>query len=451
LQKIPALPAHAVNLTSPPEPLGSAIWTKSAIHRYWCVVLPALAGIAGGIWLTPRAPSVANADTDPFRLDGGQATVSLPDDPEILKLAAVAGRTHESRLKINDLLAAGAWDTEIAVWLAPILFADPGWLERFILTVPEERRISLVRAAFAELGKLHPDAVWELIGASPFAAMAARSRESDEEYPRLSLSIAYAGSPLAAETLFDPANGFSDEEIARYFRWGGQSAKNSRRILDEWLGGRWPGDPPECIRSAWADLLHQDKDSLQELRGKIPEELQAVADRLDALAALMDTDEPITTDPDPAALRLLGPEELASFAEERAIAARPIPLASLAELPPELREPVIERFFEWMYPFQAGLARQAIEELDLHGFSDEEKRSLLMSAAIHERYHHGDYETALEWAGRIGDPAVRGKFEREMLEDWVRQDPHGALDYAADLPPGPLREDIERQAREAMP
>ncbi len=424
---------------------------KSTMHLFWWLAaLPAAAGIAAGIWLTPAessSPSAAAASSPP----AGETTTPLPDDPEILKLAAMAGRTREARAKIDDLLASGASDEEIAAWLAPILLANPAWLETFILTVPEERRIDLVRATFTELGKLHPDAVWELIRASPFAASAARSRETDEDYPHLSLSIAFANSPLAAEVLFDPVNGFSDDEIARYLHLGARNATSARRILDEWIGGRWPGDPPKCVHTAWKVLLHREEEALQEIRAKLPETHQIATDRFDALARLDDPEGPITTDPNAETLLLLGPGELAEFAEERAMAARPIPLATLAELPPDLRKPAIESYFDWIYPFQAGLARQAIEELDRHDFSDAEKQSLLMSAAYYERNHHGDYETALEWAGRIGDAEVRGDFERETLREWTWQDPHGALEYAADLPPGQLREDIERQAREAMP
>ncbi len=324
--------------------------------------------------------------------------------------------------------------------------------ETFILTVPEEggRRIDLVRATFTELGNLHPDAVWELIRASPFAAFAAGARQTERHFP-LSLSIAFGDSPLAAAVLFDPANGFSDDYIARYFRHGANNVVNARRILDEWIGGRWPGDPPECIRSAWLSLGHLDKEALSEIRAKLPETFQEAAGRFDAYDRLADYEGPITTDPDAAALLILGPGELAEFVDERAMAARPIPLAILAELPPELRKPAIEDYFNWLYPFHAGLAKQTIEELDRYGLSDSEKQSLLISAASYECNAHGDYETALDWTGRIADERVREETKREMLEEWAQQDPHSALEYAIQLPPGELRDDIERQAREGMP
>ncbi len=100
---------------------------KSTMHLFWWLAaLPAAAGIAAGIWLTPAESFPPSTVAVPFP-SAGEAASPLPDDPEILKLAAMAGRTREARAKIDDLLAAGAKDEEIAAWLAPILLADPAW------------------------------------------------------------------------------------------------------------------------------------------------------------------------------------------------------------------------------------------------------------------------------------------------------------------------------------
>ncbi len=63
----------------------------------------------------------------------------------MVRIAALAGRKTEAIAKIQDLLASGASNEAIAEWLALVLFTDPAWLDTFILTVPEERRIPLTR------------------------------------------------------------------------------------------------------------------------------------------------------------------------------------------------------------------------------------------------------------------------------------------------------------------
>jgi hypothetical protein len=187
--------------------------------------------------------------------------------------------------------------------------------------------------ALRQVIALHPDSVWEVIRASPLAAEAARAKLKGDNYPGLDLVITACRSPLAAEVLFDPANGFSNEEIARFFRFGGRDEANSRRILDEWIAGRWQGEPPECVQAAWAGLRWRNEAELRAVEAALPEPLRKKADEFEALTRLekrLRSMEAALTAED---LDQLGAEELASLAEERSEAGKPLPLELLATMP----------------------------------------------------------------------------------------------------------------------
>lgn len=414
------------------------------------VGLPSVAGVCAGFLLTGSEPASAPPAE---KTSAVTETAALPDDPEIIKLAALAGRTKEARSKLSELLAAGASDEEISSWLAPLLLADPAWLEKFILTVPEERRIALVRHTFGKIGLLHPDAVWELLRSSPFAVEAAKAKDPNRKrrHDGLDILSSPVNSPLASEVLFDPAHGFTDDMIARYFRWGTRDEVNARRILTEWAGGRWSGEPPECIRSAWLSLRWHHLESLRDFEKTMPAELGKWAASFETLAEMKRPLGLITTDPDAEDLKMLKASELEKLVEERAIAGRPIGLSTLAQLPQEAREVAISSYFDWHYPFMEASAAATVESLDRIDLSPGEKQSLLLSAAAAESYHRGDYPTALKWAARVPDEKARTDFERTQYEQWAREDPHAVLEHARSLPDGPLRDRIVRLATEAMP
>lgn len=415
------------------------------------VGLPLFAGVCAGLFLTGAKPASTPPAAKPSAIT---ETATLPDDAEIIKLAALAGRTKEARSKLAELLAAGANDEEISSWLAPLLLADPAWLEKFILTVPEERRIALVRHTFGKIGLLHPDGVWELLRSSPFAVEAAKAKDPDckRRHDGLDiLSSTLSNSPLASEVLFDPAHGFTDDQIARYFRWGTRDEVNARRILTEWAGGRWSGEPPECIRSAWLSLRWHHLESLRDFEKTMPADLGKWAASFETLAEMTRPQGLITTDPSAEGLKLLKASELEELVEERGIAGRPIPLSTLAQLPHELRKAAIQSYFDWHYPFMEDSATATVESLDGIDLSPGEKGTLLLSAASSESYHRGDYPTALKWAARVPDEKARTDFELTQYEQWAREDPHAVLEHARTLPDGPLRARIERLATEAMP
>ncbi|RYD68214.1 MAG: hypothetical protein EOP83_01285, partial [Verrucomicrobiaceae bacterium] len=269
----------------------------------------ACAGVAVGVFLTDPGKKIAGKQ----ETAGDAAVVTaapLPDDPETIRLAALAGRPSEARAKIKALLEAGSPDSEIATWLAPLLIADPDWLETFILTVPEERRIGLVRVTFMEIGKLHPDSVWELLKRSPFAAMAAKRADGTPDYKWLELFWRITETDKTASVLFDPALGFSDAELARYLRIGGRKLPTARRVLEEWAAGRWAGEAPDFIRDAWYRLNKRDPATLAELEKKIPESLRSYFEKFRArtdLTAKLNAEGLIISDPSVEDLRRIGP------------------------------------------------------------------------------------------------------------------------------------------------
>lgn len=416
----------------------------------FCWLVPAMAGLGTGvIVMAPKEkgpPPISNETT----ASREEATL-LPDDPATLKLAAMAGRTSDARKKIEALFAENAPDEEIAEWLAPILIADPRWLESFILQVHESRRIDLVRATIWKMAETSPDSVWELIRDSPFAAMASRTTGSDKEREGMDVLDGCHGSPLAAEVLFDPACGFSDEEVANYFRFETRSPENSRRVLEEWFAGRWEGDPPKCVRTAWMALRWMDEPALRELQEQLPGPLKAQADRFETLAKLSSTTGMITEDPSPEELGMLGEEELSQFAGDRAEAGRPLPLELLAKLPSELRGGAIASYFAELYPFNRETAEHALEVMDDLGFTRDERQSLL-DGAVHQTWSFsGDYQAALGLIAKMPDREAAAQLEGEILKDLAFYDPERALKHVETMPDGELKVQIEMMAKEGLP
>ena len=413
----------------------------------------ACAGVAVGVALTHPEKRNPGAQK-PARDSAIVAMAPLPDDPETIRLAALAGRPSEARAKIRALLETGSPDSEIATWLAPLLIADPDWLETFILTVPEERRIGLVRVTFMEIGNLHPGSVWELLKRSPFAAMAAKKADGTPDYKGLELFWRITETDKTAAVLFDPALGFSDAELARYLRIGGRKLPTARRVLEEWTAGRWAGEAPEFIRDAWYRLNKRDPATLAELEKKTPESLRSYFENYRARTSVTtktNADGLIVSDPSVEDLRRIGPTEVKNMAEGRAMAARPLPLSTLAKLPPEIRGPAINNYFEWLYPFSEEAASEAISSLDQLDLTPAERQSLLKSAAGLTLQEQGDYRTALELAARMPDATARAEFEKEAWEDWAKQDPEDALSHAATLPEGELKRRVEELVKESTP
>jgi hypothetical protein len=412
-------------------------------------LLPGIAGLGTGVFLMAPAQSPAELRaTEAAAAESGGAV--LPDDPTLIQLAALGGRTSEARKKIEALFAENAEDQAIAEWLAPVLIADPVWLESFILKVHESRRIDLVRATLWKISEISPDAAWELVRSSPFAAMAAKTTGRDTEREGLEVMNGCHDSPLAAEVLFDPANDFPAEEAAKFFRFGTRNGANNQRILKEWFAGRWEGEAPPCVRAAWLNLRWLDEPTLRELEKQMPEALKAQVERYEALAKLNTDGGMITEDPKPEDLAVLGAEELAQFAEMRTEAGRPVPLETLAKLPEELRGQTFENYFAYLYPYNEEVARHAIEIIDKLGLKRGERQALLDGAASQVWSFEGDHVKALELVARMPDREAAAEKKSEILEELAKFDPQTALEVSKELPEGELREKIEKLAGEGL-
>ena len=397
--------------------------------------------------LVPSQPAVIQATNVPGKVE----TNPLPEDLVTIQLATLAGRTTEARAKIAKLMAEGAKDEEIATWLAPVLVADPAWLEQYILTVPEERRVDLVRKTFEKMAEIYPDSVWELIRISPFAVSAAKAQGSDPNYPGLRGKGIQAFSSLAAEILFDPANGFDLKEVTRFFRYGAYTRENSKRILEEWLAGRWEGATPDCVKPAWYNLRKNDPAAFQEIEEKLSPEMLARTAEFKASSSILDFDSPPRTDYRAEELEGLGADGLASMMEEQAMSSAPIPLDTLARLPEKVRGEALANYFSWLYPFETEMAREALGKLDTLGFTKDEKQALLDSALAGEWSTGGDFEWSMKIVRMMPEGEDRTKAELELLEDYAKDDPVGALEFSGSMPEGELRTRIEKLATENQP
>ncbi len=415
--------------------------------RVWVfgLILPALAGGAAGWWLGRPAPTAADAASEQRRAAVRETLEPLPDDPGVVRLAALAGRTKEAREELARRVAAGAKDEEIANLLATVLLADPAWLETFIVTVPEERRLALVRTTFGALAKLRPDSVWDLLLASPFAVHAVKPHPGDRD-PTLQIPFPCLGSARSADLLFDPVLGFTPEQIARRLS-GWRGVELSRRVMEEWQAGLWGDETPQCIKNAWWSLRLHDPEELERVIAALPEALRKTTEDFDLLAAAGEAGEP----PPVELLTNISPQEIESLAEDRAMAGEPLPLATLAQLSPEAREAVLPNYWSWFYPFDSDDATRELENLDRLGFTPAERGLLLEEAAREEWWHHGDYDRARELAERIPDAKARGEFTDWLDKNYAELDPHGAMARADGMPPGPERERLLKLAEENMP
>lgn len=400
-----------------------------------------------------RAPEKSfSREISPRPLKESKAESKLPDDPAILRIAAIAGRGTEARKKLEELLATDAKDDEIAEWLALILFSDPSWLDRFILTVPEDRRIALARLTIFKVGALSPDAAWQLIRSSPYAREAARSDVEIEHRKGIDILGYCSGSSLIADTLFDPSMGFSEKDIARELRFP-RGEENARRILEEWKTGRWKGAPPDFVRNAWSALQQLDQEGLQEMENSFPPQFRTHLDQFKILREQQELADkaPAGTAPQVEDLAKLQPGEFTEYLRNPSKSGILVPLATLTELPPELRKIGIERYFNYISDFQPDAAKQCVDQLDSLDLTPQEKQLLLKKAAGLVWGNQGDIQSALDWASRIPDANERAKFEEKLLTELAQEDPDSALDYAEALPPSTLREKIKRIATDSQP
>ena len=413
-------------------------------------MLPAAAGIACGSYLSPKSNHAAR-EIPPIAVAAANEVKALPDDPAMIQLAALAGRTAEARTKTKELLATGASDADIAEWLAPVLVSDPKWLETFIPDVPEERRINLVRAVLKKMGELHPDAVWELIRVSPSAVAAAKAQGADPLWEGIRNLYPAAESRLAVGILLDPAYGFPEEQVSGYLPATLANPDNARDILERWIKGGWEPKRPDLLRSAYYVLRARDPDALAALRPKLDPGQSTALGEYEASVKLNNFEQAPRTDYTVEELSTLGPAEIHDLAEGHAMSGAHLPLETIARLTPELREAALDSYFQWYYPFQADDPRKELANLGNLGFTDDEKQSLLENAFSSEWYEAGNFEESLEVIAMMKAGAGREKAERELLEDYANHDPVAAREFAKTMPEGELRTRIENLATDNMP
>lgn len=372
----------------------------------------------------------------------------LPSDPERIRLAAIAGRVTEARSELERLLTAGATDQELAPWLSAILMADPGWLETFVLRVPDERRASLLHATMLAMMELQPDSVWNLVRRSPSALAVMKN---PPPHVRRDLLRASLRSKLATEVLFDPATGLNNEELAKIFANGAGSVQGARRIFQECAGGRWEGEMPDCIRAAWYQLRDEDEAKLRELEACLPEAIAGNLAKLEKLKQSIKPGSLISSDPSSAELIDLGGAGIAALSRERTEAGRPLPLETVAALPEELQPTVFNDYISGLFPFNAPLAERSLDQLEGLPLSDAIKDKMRETAAGAVWEDLGDIETALSFAAKITDEAMRIKATTELLENYAQTDPPGAMERAAGMEAGPQRDRFEKTIKAALP
>lgn len=413
-------------------------------------VLPAAAGIACGSLLSPKGEHPVREDLPAAAAPADEVT-ALPDDPAMIQLAALAGRTTEALTRAKELVSTGASDADISEWLAPVLVSDPKCLEAFITGVPEERRINLVRAVLKKMGELHPDAVWEVIRVSPTAVAAAKAQGTDPLWEGIRSLYPAAESRLAVEILLDPAYGFPEEQVSGYLRATLANPDNARDLLERWIKGGWEPQRPDLLRDAYYVLHGRDHDALEALRTELDPGKSTAFGKYEASIKLNNFEQAPRTDYTVEELSTLGPTEIRGLAEEHAMSGAHLPLETIARLTPELREAALDSYFQWYYPFQADDARKVLADLGSLGFTEEEKQSLLENAFSSEWYEAGNFEQSLEVISMMKAGEGREKAERELLEDYANHDPAAALEFAKTMPEGGLRTKIEKLATDNLP
>ena len=228
--------------------------------------------------------------------------------------------------------------------------------------------------------------------------------------------------------------------------------ENARAVLDAWLKGKWPGEKvPECVRYSWLSVSRKDKESVAALKTGMSEAQRALVDEFDAGRETGRTMRRLGENPSAEELAAMNGGEIAELVDERGMAAKPLSVELLAKLPREKRGEVWESYFQWLYPFNSERAAEEIEKLDQAGLDDEEKGVLFAEAANHEWFSMGDAARAFELASRIPDEKARGEALEELATDYAHTDPQGALEFAATLPEGDLREKMVKTANDSMP
>lgn len=419
---------------------------SSLVIRY---VLPALAGVAVGKLLVPEnatSESKLSAAKAGERENLADSHAPLPDDSHAIELAALGGRTIETKRKVAELLAEGADNQEIVKWLTPVLISDPGWMENFIAMLPEGSRESLITDAMSELSDHHLDAPWEVLKHSP--SVLAMTRAPAGTLGQF-LSFGAYQSSQAATFLLDPANGYTSQEIRQGLRSALHNPTNARTMLEAWKNGRLPeGLEEDVLPIAWLDLKYHHPDQAEALMKNPSSEQEAwLATRQQHSADTARFNEQVKH-PESTPLEDVLEEHLAPYIETMEESGQRVPLEQLGRLPEDLRQKALHSYLRFTYPYHSEGVMEDLRTLPSLGFSEAEQLRILERGIDGEWSDCGNFANAIELAGMIPDAAKREEKRRELLDDLAKYDPEAAREYAATLPAGDDRSRLEQQARE---
>ncbi|MFC7337530.1 hypothetical protein ACFQY0_10110 [Haloferula chungangensis] len=376
----------------------------------------------------------------------------LPNDPELIRFAAMAGRTGPAREQLMAALAADASNGELATWLAAILIAEPAWLETFLKSVPEARRTNIVGSALSKLIHLDKRALWPVLRASPFAAALAKSQLSN-----YSTSDPFSSQPLIIEAagydpngaldfILDPANGIPDSVLHHI---SPNDKSSATRMLNEWLSNHWPDESISRINSAWCIIEKEDPEALEKIREKLTAEQLTHVERMSWMSEFISRN-PVEI-PDATELATLNAEEVEVVRGELSAAGIPMPLELLAELTPDQRSKALRIQSMNLRDFTPEQVRAHIESLHAIPLLDTEKTMLLTGASDYLWKEAGDYQGALNLAAQISDPGQSTKITRNLLYQLAVEDPASAIQYSPDIGDEALRNEIIRIAEQNQP
>ncbi len=344
-------------------------------------------------------------------------------------------------------LAAGASDQELARWLAGILVADPGWLEVFLKSVPEDRGEELCREVLEQLMGLDEGSLWAVLRASPTAMAVANGSVSVWSDPFSSQPVAIAGSRSASseavDTILDPASAV-DPSLLSVLRVN-LDAPSASRLLEAWGSGKLSVGHRALVTAAWMTLLSEDPAALEGIIGRLPEELKADAERMSGWATTL-AKNPLEVPP-PDLLARLNSVEIEHLQGELLMAGLQFPLEYYEGLSLDQRSAALMVHAYNLIPIgnlEGHLA--GLDRLDEMALSDQEKSLLLSETAEFLWKEQGEIGRALELASRIPDPQESAEASSRLLRGFAEEDPAAALDFAGSMAEGPQRDALMETA-----
>lgn len=421
------------------------------------IAAPAIAGavIASMIGWAPTKPSAADKQApaeEASRHRSRTADNTLPIDPRLIRIAAMAGRTAPAREQLMAALAAEASDDELAPWLAAILVSDPAWLDSLLSRVPKPRRAGLVDSTLHQLIRLDARALWPVLRASPYAAELAKAQLGhDSQFDPFGpqswiMQSAFIDPTAALDYILDPANGIPDTAARQVSAYDVPSAS---RVLNEWQDGRWQDAHYPLVSFAWHTLAREAPEALAEIRANLSDAQQEDANRMHWWSEFHSN--PTLEIPTPTDLAHLNADQIEAVQQRLSAAGIPIPLATLAGLTPDQRREALRIQSYNLREFTPEQVRSHIESLPSLPLLDAEKATILSGASEYLWKEAGDYQGALDLAARIPDPDRFAEATGAILRGLSREDPATAIRFAPNIEDESLRDEFIKAAQQNLP